>query len=537
MVAEWSWTGVTATTTSFNSTFLRLGRRFASAFRLWYDVGWVAGSLLMGLSTIFLTFSLVTKSWHIFCHFLVPSVGDHDIGQLGNETKISVEEEPFQFEVVPLIPGLTIPLNHLFYIWVAAAISLVVHEAGHALAATSQDVRVESSGVHILFFPPIPAAFVNVARQDDHATLARGRLRIYFAGVWHNLVLCAVVFVFWKVTVACLGSLCLTRDSILVSSVHPRSAVSGSIFRGDILEAINGMAIEMTQDFVTHIDDITYHRDRQPGFCIPNREHPKFHPDASAGDLRCCQAHSDDTSRQCFTSHQAGLSPLWFGNTSDDAVTAKLPRNGFKCATYKDLHGLALRMCQGHSDKAHSHDCPINHDCFFPVLHTNEIMARLTSRHLASTSSTRPKHTLYLGRPEELVASMRLLQGAPASWIRALFRTLPRRLSRWLLLDLPQRVFPALCSYTISVSAGVAFLNVLPIWAFDGAHVLTVALVVAPMAIDKRQTSTSILDTEPERTAVRVRMRTWMLNVGTVAFIANSLATAVVMIINRSGPS
>ena len=45
------------------------------------------------------------------------------------------------WQVKPLVPGMNLPLVHMTYIFVAILISLVVHEGGHALAATSQGVN------------------------------------------------------------------------------------------------------------------------------------------------------------------------------------------------------------------------------------------------------------------------------------------------------------------------------------------------------------------------------------------------------------
>jgi len=45
------------------------------------------------------------------------------------------------WQVKLLVPDMNLPLVHMTYIFVAILISLVVHEGGHALAATSQGVN------------------------------------------------------------------------------------------------------------------------------------------------------------------------------------------------------------------------------------------------------------------------------------------------------------------------------------------------------------------------------------------------------------
>jgi membrane-associated protease RseP (regulator of RpoE activity) len=116
----------------------------------------------------------------------------------------------------------------------------------------------------------------------------------------------------------------------------------------------------------------------------------------------------------------------------------------------------------------------------------------------------------------------------------------PRGLAEWLVVDLPLVVAPRLCFYVIAVSAGVAFLNVLPIWAFDGAHVLNVLLIVVPTACCRRLRVKDFLDAGvDEDDAVTLAPRLgwramWLrriLNAGTAAFVLNTfLSVAVVMV-------
>jgi S2P endopeptidase len=104
------------------------------------------------------------------------------------------------------IPGLTLPLNHVYPLVVALSITQIIHEAGHALCGTLQSWNPLRMGL-ILFFPCVPGAFVVLPEEaitgeeseeeqveellEDNTTrfevqMTRKRLRNISAGVWHN---------------------------------------------------------------------------------------------------------------------------------------------------------------------------------------------------------------------------------------------------------------------------------------------------------------------------------------------------------------
>lgn len=60
------------------------------------------------------------------------------------------------------------------------------HEFGHGLAAWGEGVTVMGFGV-LVAGGVLPGAFVRLCPSVDHRPL-RNQLRVYFAGVWHNLV-------------------------------------------------------------------------------------------------------------------------------------------------------------------------------------------------------------------------------------------------------------------------------------------------------------------------------------------------------------
>ena len=125
------------------------------------------------------------------------------------------------------VPGLTLPLGQAVYMWLALLLSLAVHEvrgacerwpaprpacpwplqqpdathrssaplplppqAGHALAAGAEEVRVLGAGLALSLF--LPVAYV-LLEEEGLARLGRWpALRVACAGAWHNAALAAL---------------------------------------------------------------------------------------------------------------------------------------------------------------------------------------------------------------------------------------------------------------------------------------------------------------------------------------------------------
>lgn len=94
-------------------------------------------------------------------------------------------------KVIMMLPGVNIPLDHLLYLVCALLVSAVVHEAGHGLAASTEGLRIDSVG--FMLFWGVPAAFVGLPLEILKKPVSK-QLKVFCAGVWHNVVLCVFVF-------------------------------------------------------------------------------------------------------------------------------------------------------------------------------------------------------------------------------------------------------------------------------------------------------------------------------------------------------
>jgi len=144
-----------------------------------------------------------------------------------------VPKSPAGGAFVPLIPGVTVPVNLLVsLIWIIA-IAVVVHELFHYLACVWQGIRVRSAGVGLLLFFPI--AFVEPDEENLMRSPPRARARVYSAGPAANGVLAALALVLITV---------LIEKGVYVIDVEEGSpAWAAGIKKGDVIIEVNGQRV------------------------------------------------------------------------------------------------------------------------------------------------------------------------------------------------------------------------------------------------------------------------------------------------------
>lgn len=99
------------------------------------------------------------------------------------------------------LPGVTVPVAQLFYLFASLAVCTIFHELGHALAAAwftftlrncnfvSQGVVVNGVGAFLVVL--YPGAYVGLSDEAVCSKPYRA-IRIFAAGAWHNIILCAL---------------------------------------------------------------------------------------------------------------------------------------------------------------------------------------------------------------------------------------------------------------------------------------------------------------------------------------------------------
>ena len=103
--------------------------------------------------------------------------------------------------LTPLVPGVNVPGTHLVYIFLGYATATIVHEFGHGFAMATVGAHIESVGWFVMC--GLPGAYVSCDSNTIRSLKPHRALRVYFAGVWHNVLLVVVIFISlhaWRLT-------------------------------------------------------------------------------------------------------------------------------------------------------------------------------------------------------------------------------------------------------------------------------------------------------------------------------------------------
>ncbi|KAJ1481232.1 hypothetical protein T484DRAFT_1808211 [Baffinella frigidus] len=172
---RWTGFGGSLATISFTSAgwagaAARAGRR--PCLRRFYAAGGYVGAAGIPAAVLLLSLNLFSNlSTLLQSHrgiapssvSPVPNAAPQDGGLSG---------PPPAYAMTPLLPGVNLPLSHGAFLLAAVFISLVVHEAGHAMAAGAEGVRVLAAGV-FLTGGVIPGAYILLDPDLDIAPASK----------------------------------------------------------------------------------------------------------------------------------------------------------------------------------------------------------------------------------------------------------------------------------------------------------------------------------------------------------------------------
>lgn len=106
-------------------------------------------------------------------------------------------EVSVQARLIPLIPGLTVVGIHLFYSMIAIGIAVVFHELSHAVIALSEDIKLKSWGLALVFI--IPAAFVEPVEEDYNKSRVLSKVKLLAAGSAANVIVAFITLLILQV--------------------------------------------------------------------------------------------------------------------------------------------------------------------------------------------------------------------------------------------------------------------------------------------------------------------------------------------------
>jgi membrane-associated protease RseP (regulator of RpoE activity) len=149
-----------------------------------------------------------------------------------------------------LIPGLN-PYLPIADGWIALVITIIIHEAGHGIVARVHGVKVESTGIVLLFILPI-GAFVNIEREELDKISIKQKSSIMTAGPMSNIILGFVsLLLIFLIT----SSLTVTQPpnpnvfGVEITGISQKSlAESLGLTKGSIIQQIQNKEIKTTAE-------------------------------------------------------------------------------------------------------------------------------------------------------------------------------------------------------------------------------------------------------------------------------------------------
>ncbi|KAI8988605.1 hypothetical protein BDF20DRAFT_856656 [Mycotypha africana] len=293
------------TTQRLNGFFHYLTTLAPKFWKVWFTCGAVIASFLMAVGIAVILFA-AAKILYTLGHAIVPSAQAQN-GDTLRKRSLDMEIDDEQV-FLPMIPGVTLPMSHIGYYLCALIICGLFHEAGHAIAAYSQGIHIQSSGMFVIYL--YPGAFVNIPDQQLQTLKAFQQLQIICAGVWHNLVLYLYTYISLagglKLMLLFLGWQSLEgQGGVSVVHVRPTSPLAAHIPPSSIIYQLDDYPlVNNIEEWNQYLLNDKGKHTIQQGFCIDDHQ-----IDQDLG-LDCCQideeypfGKSTNASISCFATY------------------------------------------------------------------------------------------------------------------------------------------------------------------------------------------------------------------------------------------
>ncbi|KAG0067682.1 Membrane-bound transcription factor site-2 protease [Linnemannia elongata] len=504
-------------TTGLNSFFFRLGNspKLALFWRMWYDLG-----VLFGLLAMIVGWSLL--AYAAFQLVSVAVISLMNLWPLGSsEIKSNQDPPPLNrfrkrdvvidtapatsstggsgdsdMVLIPMIPGVTLPLSHLPYYLIALLVSGVIHEAGHAIAAAREKTQVSSTGIFLYIL--YPGAFVELSPRALALMSPIQQLRVVCAGVWHNFILFAAAGIFlssgaFQFSLQMVGWKQMD-NGVSVVSVAQSSPLYSHLKVGSVVKKVNdipllGKPLDVWESsLLPPVPGLDSSTQEESGFCIPHNLLFNRPSDCCLFTPKEPFGHSSDPSISCFTPYDpSGIESM----SREDGGERVLAQNG-QCLPSIDVLGdPAPVRCTSNAPS-----CPGESACYRPFsAYRTGSMVRiyyqvpswetLDSNGIGKGASSTPRDqvVLYQGDPKDIWETVEVTSMA-ARW-------------SFLPLWLPEAALHTI-QYTMSFSLALSILNIVPARHLDGHHTIKAFAALVFSIIQSYKSTQSLLESLSE---------------------------------------
>lgn len=411
-------------TSAFNRTLLRWGSAGNSCTRRVMITSFNVGVLV--------TFSLLPIGLILLIATIFSS-GEQD----SSSSVSSPVGVPVQLEI--LLPGVNLPLEEIGYYITTLVLCLVVHEMGHALAAVMEDVPVTGFGIKFIFC--LPLAYTELSHDHLNSLRWFRKLRVLCAGIWHNFVFAGVCYLLISTVGITMSPLYAYNQHVVVTELTRKSPLRGE--RGlqvdNQITQVNGCPVNSEESWVTCLQNSLK---LKPGYCV-SADFVQLNDESSA-----ISHHSIDGQLQCCDELNPNVSCFEVVEDANGDVPVELPQH--VCLNVR-------RTLEEVSEHCSSGVCNEGF-CLRPLI--RNITAIMTFKRQNFRGEKLPP-VIYVGHPWDVTRTVDVSAFVPrysllkAAWPDA-----------WLLL----------LKYNVVFSIGLALINAIPCFGFDGAHITSTVI-------------------------------------------------------------
>ncbi|XP_060653542.1 membrane-bound transcription factor site-2 protease [Drosophila nasuta] len=338
-----------------------------------------------------------------------------------------------------LLPGVNLPLQEIGYYIATLVMCTLLHELGHALAAVLEDVPVTGFGFKLYYC--LPLAYTELSHDHLNGLRWFRKLRILCAGIWNNFLFAGFCYLLISTMSITMSPFYILNEHVIVTELSLKSPLRGD--RGlqldNVVTHLNDCPVRNEDSWLACLQQVQMVRQ---GYCISsdfirlNDESIDISHHGVDGRLQCCDDRNPNVS--CFE---------YVEDVTVD-TPAEIPQH--VCLnirrTLEDASGYCKTgVClQGY--------------CLRPMLHNTTSILVFKRQNLQGQTLT---PVMYVGQARDVLRSVRVSGFVPhyphlsAAWPDAL---------------------SLLLRYNVVFSIGLALVNAIPCFGFDGAHITSTVI-------------------------------------------------------------
>ena len=405
-------------TTALNRTIVKWTTGYPKLFELSFNIGVYFTIILMPIASVL----IIMSALHTTTGSSNSVMGASKTGQDSATVEL-------------LMPGINLPINEIGYYIVALAVNSIVHELGHGLAAVLEDVPVRGFGFHI--FLMLPVAYTHLDPDQFNNLRPWKKLKVLCAGIWYNVILAIFTYLIFLSSPFLLSLLYKINESVIVTHVKNHSPVTGirGLDIGDVITSINNCEVKNEDSYYQCLSDTLK---IPPAYCVStdfvhlnDESVPMSHK--NDGLIECCDP--DSHASNCFEN-------LIDENEEDNFQLPQL-----MCLNIRKTIENSFDYCNKILSCSEGH-------CFKPIINNYTTIVQIK----------RDKKTdvIYIGHPSDILRSIQISQFVPkTSIVNSGFAD----------------AYTLLLKYITVFSFGLAIINVIPCFGFDGQHIVNTILV------------------------------------------------------------